>query len=210
MYIVGNTGNDVNEYDLSTAWDISTAVYLQNFSVATEDVTPTGIFFNPDGSKMYVVGEAGDDINEYDLRSIDSILTNIENWEDSDYADTAKVIPPITPSTDTLSCLATAATDTISAPGAGHALEIYGYVITMVDEDATGLGGYVLLCDEDNNSPLFYEDGGKDTQAYSKSVVVIGIRVRLAVNKALKFQNFTFTGGAFKSRAVVFYKDVTI
>lgn len=67
MYVLGSTGDDVNEYDLSTAWDISTASYLQNFSVSTQETDPTGIFFKPDGTKMYITGTAGDDVNEYDL-----------------------------------------------------------------------------------------------------------------------------------------------
>jgi DNA-binding beta-propeller fold protein YncE len=67
MYVIGSTGDYVNEYDLSTAWDVSSASYLQNFSVATQETTPTGIFFKPDGTKMYVIGQAGDDVNEYDL-----------------------------------------------------------------------------------------------------------------------------------------------
>jgi len=69
MYVVGYGDDEVNEYDLSTAWDVSTASYLQNFSVATEDLTPQGLFFKPDGTKMYVVGRIGDDVNEYDLSS---------------------------------------------------------------------------------------------------------------------------------------------
>jgi DNA-binding beta-propeller fold protein YncE len=67
MYVVGNAGDDVNEYDLSSAWDITTASYLQNFSVAAQDTTPTGLFFKPDGTKMYVVGQVGTDVNEYTL-----------------------------------------------------------------------------------------------------------------------------------------------
>ena len=67
MYVVGTTGDDVNEYDLSTAWDATTAVFLQNFSVAAQDTSPLGLFFKPDGTKMYITGSAGDDVNEYDL-----------------------------------------------------------------------------------------------------------------------------------------------
>jgi len=67
MYICGSVGDDVNEYDLSTAWDISSASFNQNFSVASQDIAPTGLFFKPDGLKMYVVGAGDDDINEYDL-----------------------------------------------------------------------------------------------------------------------------------------------
>ena len=67
MYIVGESGDDVNEYDLSTAWDISTASYVQNFSVAAQDTTPTDVFFKTDGTKMYVLGLSGDNVNEYNL-----------------------------------------------------------------------------------------------------------------------------------------------
>ena len=32
MFVSGTMGNDVNEYSLSTAFDISTATFIQNFS----------------------------------------------------------------------------------------------------------------------------------------------------------------------------------
>lgn len=67
MYVIGTTGDDVNEYNLSTPWDISTAAYLQNFSISAQELTPADLFFKPDGAKMYVVGAAGDDVNEYNL-----------------------------------------------------------------------------------------------------------------------------------------------
>ena len=75
MYVIGISGDDVNEYDLSSAWDVTTASYLQNFSVATEDLTPRGLFFKSDGTKMYVLGDTGDDVNEYDLSSAWDIST---------------------------------------------------------------------------------------------------------------------------------------
>ena len=75
MYVIGNTGDDVNEYDLSTAWDITSATYLQNFSVSAQEATPQGIFFKPDGTKMYVIGLSGDDVNEYDLSTAWDIST---------------------------------------------------------------------------------------------------------------------------------------
>jgi len=69
MYLVGGAGDDVNEYSLSTAWDISTASYVQNFSVSAQEANPHCIFFNPDGTKMYIAGSSGDDVNEYNLSS---------------------------------------------------------------------------------------------------------------------------------------------
>ena len=67
MYVIGNSGDDVNEYNLSTAWDVTTASYLQNFSVAAQEITPTGVFFKPDGLKMYVIGNSSDAVWSYDF-----------------------------------------------------------------------------------------------------------------------------------------------
>ena len=67
MFVVGLSGDDVNEYTLSTGFDVSTATYSQNFSVSAQDTAPYGIAFNNDGTKMFIVGDAGDDVNEYTL-----------------------------------------------------------------------------------------------------------------------------------------------
>jgi len=75
MYVLDSAGDDVNEYSLSTAWDISTASYVQAFSVSTQDTVPTGLFFKSDGTKMYVVGQSGDDINEYSLSTAWDVST---------------------------------------------------------------------------------------------------------------------------------------
>jgi len=75
MYVCGSSGDDVNEYNLSTAWDISTASFLQLFSVSAQELTPSGVFFKPDGTKMYIVGQSGDDVNEYNLSTAWDIST---------------------------------------------------------------------------------------------------------------------------------------
>jgi DNA-binding beta-propeller fold protein YncE len=75
MYVLGNTGDDVNEYNLSTPWDVSTASFLQTFSVQAQENDPRGFFFKPDGTKMYVIGNNGDDVNEYNLSTPWSIST---------------------------------------------------------------------------------------------------------------------------------------
>ena len=77
MYVVGATGDDVNQYALSTAWDISTASFIRIFSVAAQDTSPSGLSFKPDGTKMYVVGNTGNDINEYTLSTAWNISTSV-------------------------------------------------------------------------------------------------------------------------------------
>jgi DNA-binding beta-propeller fold protein YncE len=67
MFIVGDQGNDINEYILSSGFDVSTASYSQNFSVSAQETAPHGIAFNTDGTKMFIVGKTGDNVNEYAL-----------------------------------------------------------------------------------------------------------------------------------------------
>lgn len=67
MFVVGGDGDDVNEYTLGTGFDVSTASYSQNFSVASQDTLPRAIAFNTDGTKMFIVGASVDAVYEYDL-----------------------------------------------------------------------------------------------------------------------------------------------
>jgi DNA-binding beta-propeller fold protein YncE len=69
MFVVGAGNDNVYEYNLSTGFDVSTSSYLQSFSVATEDTTPAGIAFNTAGDKMFILGFAGQDVNEYSVGS---------------------------------------------------------------------------------------------------------------------------------------------
>ncbi len=69
MFVVGNDGDDINEYNLTSPWDVSTATFVDAFDVSAQDNTPTGMAFSSNGTKMFVVGNDGDDINEYNLTS---------------------------------------------------------------------------------------------------------------------------------------------
>lgn len=67
-YNVGFTSDTVFRHELSTPWDISTASYGgNNFSVSGQDTTPRDVHFKPDGTVMYMLGDAGDDVNQYAL-----------------------------------------------------------------------------------------------------------------------------------------------
>ena len=70
MFVMGSSGGDINEYTLSTAFDVATAIYAgdaERFSVAAQETSPYSFAFNNDGTKMFVMGSSGDDINEYTL-----------------------------------------------------------------------------------------------------------------------------------------------
>ena len=75
FYITGTTGNAIFEYNMSTAWDLSTSSYSQSFSVGAQETSASGIFFKSDGTKMYVTGPSGDDVNEYNLSTAWDVST---------------------------------------------------------------------------------------------------------------------------------------
>ena len=70
LYIAGNQGNDINEITLSDAYDLSTGTITNTgtFSVASEETTITDIIFNADGSKFFICGTNGDDMNQYQTK----------------------------------------------------------------------------------------------------------------------------------------------
>ena len=69
MYVIGN-GDTVYQYTLSTAWDLSTASYDSvSFSVNSQDATTTALFFKPDGSKMYVLGDSNNSVYQFSTGS---------------------------------------------------------------------------------------------------------------------------------------------
>ncbi len=70
MYVLGNTGDDITWYTLSTPWDITTSTHVSQFSIASQLTVPTGFYFKPDGTKFYVtgttgVGAAATSVNQY-------------------------------------------------------------------------------------------------------------------------------------------------
>ena len=67
MFVVGTTGDDVNEYTLSTGFDLSSTVtFIDSFPVP-ECPNPMSIKFNPDGTKMFVTGVGNNNVHEYAL-----------------------------------------------------------------------------------------------------------------------------------------------
>ena len=83
MFVSGQVGQDINEYALTTGFDVSTASFTQNFSVSAQETAPMGVAFNTDGTKMFVVGSNGDDVNEYTLSTgfdLGSTVTFIDSF----------------------------------------------------------------------------------------------------------------------------------
>jgi hypothetical protein len=78
MYVVGSSGDAVYPYTLGTSWDVTTAVYDgASFNVSAQDTVPTGLFFKPDGTRMFVVGETTDTLYSYTLGTAWDVTTAV-------------------------------------------------------------------------------------------------------------------------------------
>ena len=97
LYVIGSSNDSVYQYSLSVAGDISTASYDSvSFSVTSQEATPQGLFFKPDGTKMYVSGSVSDAVYQYTLStawdlstaSYDSVSFSISGANNSIYFKT--------------------------------------------------------------------------------------------------------------------------
>ena len=75
FYHIGQVGDSVYEYDLSTAWDLTTGSYVRAFSISSYDADPEDISFKTDGTEMYIVGQDGNDVFQYTLSTAWNIST---------------------------------------------------------------------------------------------------------------------------------------
>jgi DNA-binding beta-propeller fold protein YncE len=70
MYILSYSygNNNVYQYTLSTAWNVSTASYASlSVSVTAQNPNPTGITFSPDGTKMYILDASSLCVYQYTM-----------------------------------------------------------------------------------------------------------------------------------------------
>ena len=90
LYVMGVVGDDINQYTLSTAFDLSTASYDSvSFSVASQETDPYGLAFNNDGTKMYITGNVSNSVFQYTLStgfdlstaSYDSVSLNVNSQD---------------------------------------------------------------------------------------------------------------------------------
>jgi len=67
MFVVGFWYDNVYRYNLSTAYDISSASYDEYFYTGGQDEYAVGATFNGDGTKIFVTGTENDTLYDYDL-----------------------------------------------------------------------------------------------------------------------------------------------
>lgn len=75
MYVVGNITKNVIQYNISTAWNLSTATREQSYNVNTQETSPKYVAFKPDGTKMLVIGSTNRTVYSYVLSQAWNVAT---------------------------------------------------------------------------------------------------------------------------------------
>ena len=87
MYIMGRSGDDINEYALSTAWDVTTASFDANDRLdgleqnaggtpeGDQESNPYGMYISPNGLQLFIVGHSRDRIIQYTMSTAWDIST---------------------------------------------------------------------------------------------------------------------------------------
>ena len=80
MYFTSETGvSEIFRYVLSIPWNVSTGTFADKFDISAQETQPRGLFIREDnGKKLFMVGQAEDDIWSYDmsLEFNNSLITN--------------------------------------------------------------------------------------------------------------------------------------
>jgi len=88
IFVLWRTNDTVFEYDMSTAYDISTASYNSiSFSVSSQDTVPWWIAFKSDWSKLYVSWASSDNIYQYSTWTAVSAWYYLSDASDSSLID---------------------------------------------------------------------------------------------------------------------------
>jgi hypothetical protein len=91
MYIQDSTTDAVHQFALSSAYNVGTATWTKQFSVVGQESGGTGLRFNSSGTRMYLYGSTGDDVNEYRLGTAWDIATAV--FYDKFYAGWYEITP---------------------------------------------------------------------------------------------------------------------
>jgi len=77
LFVLNAVDDKVETYDLSVPWDTSTAVFNagQSFTLNADDSQPTGLYFNPAGTRFFIANAGQAEVGEYHLSTPWDITT---------------------------------------------------------------------------------------------------------------------------------------
>ena len=146
-YVIGDTNNTIYQYNLSTAWDISTGSYAsKSFGVGGIETSPSGISFKPDGTKLYFIGASADTVYQYTLSTAWDISTASTDSKSTNLAfnDTTPV------------GLAFNDSGTKCYMLGGTGIILYEYPVGTAWDASTINNGYIGILSQDTTSQAIY------------------------------------------------------
>ena len=161
MFILGQGQDLVNEYALSTGFDLSTASFTQSFDISDQEDLPYGVTFNNDGTKMYITGRRQDNVDEYVLTTGFDISTASHSQTFSVSSQAVRASAVRFNSDGTLMFVLEGGTD-----GEGHNT-IYQYTLTTAFDVSTASysdKSFSVVNEEDKARGFCFGDNG--TQLY--------------------------------------------
>ena len=75
LLVLNTSADNMWQYNLNTAYDLSTYSSYNTYSVSTYESSPQAWCFNSDGTRFFISGASGDDINQYNLSTAYDITT---------------------------------------------------------------------------------------------------------------------------------------
>ena len=70
FYILGVSNDRIYQYSLANPWEIATASYdNKSLNVGSQQNQPRGLYINPDGTRIYVIGTTNSAIHQYNLNT---------------------------------------------------------------------------------------------------------------------------------------------
>lgn len=175
MFVLGNQNNIVIQYTLSTAWDVSTALYSKQFTIGTTQIaladTPSGLDFSTDGTKMFILGdETTNAVYQYTLSTAWDLGTVTLNNPTAGYTISTDSTPTgiVFGDSGNKMYVVGNTSDTIRQFNLSVAYDINSTItlqsssiITSIDGDVTGIdfssdGKIVYLCGNNSNKILAF------------------------------------------------------
>ncbi len=181
MYMIGLNNDTVFSYSLSTAWNVSTATYDNvSFSVSSQEVTPWDVFFKPDGSKMYAIGNSQDRVFQYSITS-DITAPTITNVS-SDKANGSYTVGEVIDIDVTFSEAVTSTGNVTVTLETGSTDRTCTFTVTSA---ATGTCNYTVQAGDTTADLTVNTVSGTITDSNSNAMVNFVPTTNLAANKAL-------------------------
>ena len=204
FFVASNGVDAVYKYTVSSAYDISSAVYSSFLDVSSQESAPAGVQFKSDGAKMYVVGNGSDTIYQYST-VLNTASLDLSSGSVFDYTPTSDV--QVTLTNPAASGTSSGATLLLTG-GAAASYDIANAAYNNVSFDISSQVGYAISVAFDTTGTIMYAGNGANNIIYQYSLSsAFDVSTASYASKSLTESNQP-QGIAFKSDGTKLYTSI--